>query len=214
MSSATKEFPKRYDKAQLVMPDRNSRDPFPQNTPVGIVVHHTADRDLGRVRTSLDQNGLGYHLIIARDGSVTQHGWLDRQMWHAGKALWNGHSPNHRFLGVSLLSWGEVKLDDVDGRWKSWSGATIPETEVVHRQANVGQGFFYWDAATPEQFKSLTDVCLWLCNQGIWPKLVCGHDECALPRGRKSDPGGVLPVSMMDFRDMLTVRTRPLRILS
>jgi N-acetyl-anhydromuramyl-L-alanine amidase AmpD len=207
------QFPKQYPEAQLVLPNHSVREQFPDGRPIGAVIHHTADRDLARVRSTLDSRGLGYHLIIARDGSVTQHGWLTHQMWHAGKALWQGYSPNHRFVGVSLLSWGEVKLD-TDGKYKSWSGSIIPAEDIQHRAGNLNSGFYYWDSATPEQFLSLVKVCVWLSKNGVYPKLVCGHDECALPKGRKSDPGGVLPVTMEVFREMIQQKSRPLQVLS
>lgn len=171
--------------------------------PKGIVIHHSADRDLGRVQISLETRGLGYHLIIARDGSITQHAWLDHGVWHAGKALWMGYSPNTYFLSISLLSWGEIKRD---GKvFKTWSGAVLPDSEVVERVSNVNGQKYYWDAATPEQLASLSRLCQWCIDNGVPIKNICGHDECAIPKGRKSDPGGVLPMTMQEYRDFLAV---------
>lgn len=201
-------FPRTYDKAQLAISEKSLRGLFPDKMPIGIVVHHTADRDLARSRRALEQNGLGYHVIISRDGSMTQLGYFDQKMWHAGKAVWNGHSPNSRFIAVSLLSWGELKFDH--GKFKTWTDVEIPQAETAHRPANIAKGFFYWDAATNEQFSSLLDFCVWACDAGIRPEFICGHDECAIPAGRKSDPGGVLPVTMEDFRKLVKSKMRPL----
>ena len=124
-------------------------------------------------------------------------------MWHAGKAIWKGYSPNQRFLGVALLSWGEVKKD-TDGRFKTWNDEILSKNEVYWRVSNNGtNALYYWDGATPEQMASLTKIALWAAECGLPIDNICGHDECALPPGRKSDPGGVLPMPMMEFRKSL-----------
>jgi N-acetyl-anhydromuramyl-L-alanine amidase AmpD len=191
----------------LVAPDKLVREPFPDRRPNGIVVHYTADRDEARMRRALEQSGLCYHLIISRNGNVTQHAWLDRQVWHAGKAIWNGHSPNHRFLAVGLVSWGELQADlDNPGEWKAWNGSKIDQTDVAFRPSNHDpDSRFHWDTATSEQMAALNRICVWASSQGIPVDNICGHDECALPKGRKPDPGGVLPMNMIAYRSFLKV---------
>lgn len=199
-------FPKIYPfRSALVAPDQLSKEPF-HEPPVGIVVHYTAERGMQNIRSALVASGLCYHLIIGRDGKVEQHAWLDHVVWHAGKALWRGMSPNHRFLAVALESWGEVKCEDEpqDG-FTSWTGADVPSDDVVARPGNIQKATSFWDAATERQLAALDDLCLWACAQGIDPLNICGHDECALPLGRKIDPGGVLPMGMEDFRKSVAV---------
>src|SRR5512138_1274907 len=103
----SKEFPDVYPGVSVLLrPDALCHEPFPDSRPIGAVIHYTADRDEERVRRSLEQTQLCYHLIISRNGNVIQHAWLHRQTWHAGKAVWRGFSPNQRFLGIALMSWG------------------------------------------------------------------------------------------------------------
>lgn len=197
----TKPFPSICPFAdKLVGPDKLIKDKFPDGSPTGIVIHHTADRDADRVRRSLEQKDLCYHFIIERNGQLAQHAWADHQVWHAGKAIWNGFSPNHHFLSVALLSWGEVK-NLGNGMFETWDKEQIKMCEVAKRPSNLADSDFWWDAATSEQYQTLVRLTLWACINGVQTANICGHDECALPPGRKSDPGGVLPVKMAMFRD-------------
>jgi len=148
--------------------------------------------------------------VIERDGRTSQLAKFDRCVWHAGKAIWNGQSPNARFLAVSLLTWGEVRAEygGVYGvsQFKAWNGSVLPNEEIVCRVSNNGTDQkYWWDAATNAQVASLTRFCLWAVDHGISIDNICGHDECAIPKGRKSDPGGVLPMTMLDYRDQLAI---------
>jgi hypothetical protein len=99
-----------------------------------------------------------------------------------------------------LISWGEVE-QLAPGAFESWNGQAITTSEVVRRC-----GDRWWDAATPEQEKTLLDVLSWLCEKGIDVSQICGHDECAIPHGRKTDPGGVISMTMEELRGAVIKR--------
>lgn len=181
---------KRYCGAVKVMGD------FQGSLPQGVTVHYSADRDLSRTISALDKRSLGYHLIIERDGTVFQIADLTGRLWHAGKAIWNGRSPNQTHLSIALLSWGWLK-ERAPGAYESWNGMMVPTSDVARRR---GQ---WWDKATAEQEASLRYLLEWLALHGIPIADMCGHDECALPSGRKSDPGGVLELTMGEMRAAL-----------
>jgi len=169
----------------------------------GATVHYTADRSLPRVINDGISTGIGYHLTIDRDGSVHQNCWLDKAVAHAGDATWNGVSPNRHHVAVALLSWGILEVDRFTGQKKTWTGIVLPDAEIAERPALNGQ-MCWWDKATPEQEASIVLVLRWLMTAGKFPALnVCGHDECAIPKGRKSDPGGVLAAGMHGLRAKL-----------
>jgi N-acetyl-anhydromuramyl-L-alanine amidase AmpD len=169
----------------------------------GITVHHAADRDLQRV---IDHGFLvreGYHLIIDNDGFVHQTAYLNLEVSHAGRAHWQGLSPNRAHVAVALLSWGRVEPTHVYGSYRTWAG-TLLDAPAVRRRPDVHGHLADWDAATPEQERSLFDVLRWLMIAGgIDSANVCGHDECALPAGRKDDPGGALLSPMPELRRLL-----------
>jgi N-acetyl-anhydromuramyl-L-alanine amidase AmpD len=167
-----------------------------------VTVHYTADRDIARTARSLIKADLGYHLFIDRGGEVTQMTSFDQICWHAGNAVWAGKSPNKNHISLALISWGaltEIKA----GIYQSWAKTFVPPSEVEIRPDNVKGLKQPWDVATLAQISALIDVLRFCIGEGIDVGDICGHDECALPPGRKLDPGGVLPMSMSQLRSML-----------
>jgi N-acetyl-anhydromuramyl-L-alanine amidase AmpD len=167
----------------------------------GVTIHDTADIKVGRLIDSLVSDGLGYHIIIDRDGTVIQTTYFSQRVNHAGVAKWNGASPNRQHIAVSLVSWGAVSFKDK--KYYAWNGSEVPGIQVAKRKGNVNETVYNWHAATAEQEKSLMTFLRWCLLRGIKRENICGHDECALPSGRKSDPGGVLSMSMAQLRERL-----------
>jgi len=176
--------------------------------PLGITVHHLADRNIDASVASLRAEKLGYHAIIDRDGEFIQCCNFTDRVNHAGKATWCGVSPNRRHIAVAFSSWGEVNKNDNDDGfgYKSWSGAKVNLFEVAQRKGNLDNIWRNWDAATIEQEHTLIKFLRWCIAFGVDPKNICGHDECAIPFGRKNDPGGVLSISMLQLRAVLSMK--------
>jgi len=183
---------------KIVSPLYMSKGKF---VPRGIVVHYLADRNVGRAIDNLKTQGLGYHLIIDRDGTIHQTTYLSHAVSHAGEASWNKISPNRHFLAVAISSWGV--LTPKDGKLVAWNGSQVGSHEAQKRTGNLSKTEYWWDIATRGQERELMKFLKWCCERGIEPKNICGHDECALPTGRKPDPGGVLSMSMSDIRKEL-----------
>jgi len=167
----------------------------------GVTIHHLADVKVGRVIDSLLAEGLGYHVIIDRDGTVIQTTYFSQRVNHAGTAKWRGASPNREHIAVSLASWGTVKIQDK--KYYAWNGSEIPAAQVAKRPGNLSNTLYHWHIATEAQEKSLVAFLRWCMTRGLKRENFCGHDECALPAGRKSDPGGVLSMTMTELRDKL-----------
>lgn len=170
--------------------------------PNGVTVHYTGGRDVLRTRKALIQQGLGYHLVIARDGEVVQFTYLDTRVYHAGKAKWNGESPNRTHVAIAVESYGVLSREK--SGYKSWNGDFVPVDKVIIRQGNFNRTEHAWDGATRAQEQSLFAILKWFVSFGIDAKNICGHDECAIPLGRKVDPGGVLSMTMAEVRKSLT----------
>lgn len=160
--------------------------------PTGVTVHYTADPNFDRVKAHMLSENVGYHFIIDREGKIHQTASLGRCVNHAGKALWNGQSPNRTHLAVAFLSWGLLNSDS-----KAWNGTSV--VGAVKRDGHL------WDPATRAQEVSLLDLLHWAMSEfGILASNLCGHDECALPKGRKTDPGGSLSKPMSHIRRELS----------
>lgn len=183
-------------------------DRFLAKTPVrltGITIHYTADTNVERVINALETTNLGYHIIIDRDGSVIQMTAFDKTVNHAGIAEWNKQSPNRTHVAVAVVSWGAVtKKGEI---FEAWNGFPLASSEVRRSRGNINNSLYFWHAATSAQEKQLRTFLFWALRQGIKIENICGHDESAQPLGRKSDPGGVLSLTMKDLRNEL--KTQP-----
>jgi N-acetyl-anhydromuramyl-L-alanine amidase AmpD len=164
--------------------------------PVGITLHYSAGGSVESCINALKQKKLGYHLIIDHNGDVYQFAEFDKKLNHAGNATWRGLSPNSNHVAVCLINWGI--LTKKDGKYINWVKSVIPENEVRERDG------VYYQIASPEQEAALERFLKWaIVEQKIDPRNICGHDEAAIPFGRKSDPGGMLALATKEIRTLL-----------
>lgn len=164
-------------------------------TPRFLIYHYTASsfasardqflRNSGPNRTSA-------HLMVDRDGSITQFVALRRRAWHAGVSRWGGLSDLNSFsIGIEVVNYGYL-LKSADGRFRAWSGQEVPADQVVearHQHANVP--YTFWHAYTPAQVDSCLELGALLVG-GYGLEDVLGHDDIAPER--KLDPGPAFPL--------------------
>jgi N-acetylmuramoyl-L-alanine amidase len=193
---------------QIITPTLYSRASFGPGGPSGVTVHYTADASVEDAIKSFAANGYAYHLVIDRDGKVTQTAYMDRGTWHAGKAVWNGKSPNRAHIAVAVASWGKLEPDG-QGGWQSWAKTPIDPAEVAQRPDNLDGTLAFWHACTAQQEAALLEVLRWAVAGGISPADMCDHSECALPRGRKEDVGGALSMTMAQLRAAIQTGDAP-----
>lgn len=170
--------------------------------PLGITVHYLGSHDVASAVNHLRTNNLAYHVIIDRAGVAWQMANFERRVNHAGVASWRGKSPNRSHIAVAVSSWGQLKFEDK--KLKTWAGTLYAPESAIYRAGNLGLAKTWWDGITEPQELALMDCLKHLIHSHkIDSENVCGHDECALPHGRKSDPGGVLPFKMSELRAIL-----------
>lgn len=140
------------------------------------------------------------HVVIGRDGSITQLVPFDRVAWHAGTSSWEGFEGMNRYsLGIELDNAG--RLVRRGNSWRSWFEKEYDDNEVieaVHKYETETAG---WHSYTPKQIDSAMDLSVLLMNH-YQLRDVLGHEDIA--RGRKSDPGPAFP--MANFRARLQGR--------
>ena len=162
-----------------------------KKTPTGITIHYTANDNFQSLLQEMHMHSIGYHFVIKKDGSIVQTSRLSKTTNHAGKAMWENESPNRNHISVAFVCWGSLSKDK-----KTYTGKKIEN----YRESLGG----FWEPATDDQEKKLIDLCQELIVKfGIDPRKICGHDECALPKGRKVDPGGSLSFTLSDLRQKL-----------
>jgi N-acetylmuramoyl-L-alanine amidase len=144
------------------------------------------------------------HVVIARDGKVTQLVSFDRVAWHAGVSRWEGlKGLNQHSLGIELDNAG--RLTQQGGKWRAWFGQTYPDDEVMiatHKHEATPSG---WHLYPPEQIESALEVAAALIEKYELED-VLGHED--ISPGRKFDPGPAFP--MGSFRARLFGRAEDL----
>lgn len=161
-----------------------------------LIMHYTAGSSAQGAIASLTDPAAkaSAHLVIARDGSVTQLVPFDRVAWHAGRSRWHGLvGLNQYSLGIELDNAGVLEPDD--GAWRAWFGRSYPPEEVVEAVHKHEDRLLGWHRYPAEQIEAALAVSRLLVERyGLLD--VIGHDDVA--PGRKRDPGPAFP--MESFR--------------
>ena len=130
------------------------------------------------------------HVVIGRDGSVTQLVPFNRIAWHAGRSEWLGRARvNEYSLGIELDNAGRLFRNS--GLWRAWFGKEYEDDEALeatHRFESEPSG---WHLFTEAQLEASLEVGTALVHKyGLWA--VVGHDDIA--PFRKVDPGPAFPL--------------------
>lgn len=163
-------------------------------TPQYLVMHYTAvTRPEGSISWFKDPNAkASAHLLIDREGNVTQFAPFNVITWHAGVSQWSGlNGLNAYSVGIELVNGGKLI--------KSGDHFVCP---TDHRQVAAGDVVFakhkdesdgaYWQQYTERQLAVASEIASLLVSQ-YKLKDVVGHEDIA-PH-RKSDPGPAFPMS-------------------
>lgn len=169
-----------------------------------LVVHYTAGRNSeSSVNWFTDpKSGASAHLVIGRDGAITQIVPFDTAAWHAGVSSWHGlNGLNEYSIGIELDNAG--KLVRHGNKWRAWFGVDYEEDDVIvatHKNESDSAG---WHLFTPVQLEVALETSLVIMRHYDLSDII-GHDEIA--PGRKSDPGPAFP--MGSFRSRLLGRAK------
>ena len=171
-------------------------------TPRFLVVHYTAGSSAaGTIAWFRNPaSRVSAHLVIARDGAITQMVPFNREAWHAGQSRW-GHLSglNHHSIGIELDNAGH--LIKSGGKWVSpLTRKSYPDSEVTiasHKNDPPGTVPSGWHAYTPEQIEATLECGMALvAHYGLAD--VLGHDD--ISPGRKRDPGPDFPLESVRAR--------------
>jgi len=136
--------------------------------PEGVILHDTAGRlDKGSsVGWFLNKAAkASAHLVVERDGSVTQMVPFNVKAWHAGRSVLNGRSGCNGFsVGIEIVNPGS--LDAVAGGYQSWFKKTYTTGDGEIRAASSRyHGDGYWMDYSEVQIASVSGICCALAQK-------------------------------------------------
>lgn len=174
----------------------------PRIEPTMIVLHDTAGalRPFSSVEWFCSPEcTTSAHIVVERDGTITQLLPFDRKAAHAGESSWNGRRYCNGFsVGIEIVNPGRL-VDNRDGtaspafdRRTRWTvdGAQVVEADSPHHKRGL------WLAYTQQQVEAVQAIIDALCRRYPITALVGHHDICE-PKGRKEDP-----TPLMDWQAM------------
>ncbi len=180
-----------------MIPSPNHSGEFKEGDLDTIVLHYTGGPYKQSINTLTNPRvRASAHVVVDRDGSVTQLVPFNLIAWHAGKSYYHGRTGFNNFsIGIEMVNSGPLtKSGNV---FRSWYGEAFSPTEVieaVHRNETRPR---YWHIYTPEQIETVTELCqLLIDTYGL--KYILGHEEIA--PGRKLDPGPAFPLDKLRDR--------------
>ncbi len=185
--------------SQVPSPNQGGR--FSRGAPDTLILHFTAcdDADLA-IRVLSDPTPgrrVSAHLVVSRDGDVTQLLPFDTIGWHAGRSAWGGREEFNRMsLGVEIDNPGRLE-ERGEGVLVSRLGRVYgPEDAVLAVHRNESEPA-WWLRYPREQLEVVEALCdLLVSEYGL--RWILGHEEIA--PGRKDDPGPAFPLDELRSR--------------
>ena len=118
------------------------------------------------------------HLVIAKDGTITQLVDFNRKAWHAGKSKWaNLNGFNELSIGIELDNPG--KLSKVGDKYYSWFKKEYSKENIVEAIHKHDHTASYWYEYTEEQIEACLNVCKLLMENIIsktfWVTMILLH---------------------------------------
>lgn len=168
-------------------------------TPRFLVFHYTACDFADASSTFLRASGtnrVSAHLLVDRNGAVTQFVPFRQRAWHAGESFWQGFSDiNTHSIGIEVVNFGYL-LQRADGRYTSADGKHVvsPDEVVEAQHQNPKERHQHWHAYTTAQIETCFALAELLALHYDLRDVV-GHDDIA--PARKVDPGPAFPTRRM-----------------
>lgn len=163
-----------------------------QIVPKYLVFHYTAGRSAQSSvnwLTNPDANASA-HLIVGRDGKVTQLAPFTTKTWHAGRSQWDGLTGlNQHSIGIEMDNAGPLKL--VGSKLQAWFGKTFPQSQAFQGKHKLEDELRWWHAYTEIQIGTAVELAILLVKTYNLKEIV-GHDDIA--PDRKRDPGPAFPL--------------------
>jgi N-acetylmuramoyl-L-alanine amidase len=160
-----------------------------------LVMHYTAGKNAQSAINWLtnQESKASAHLILARDGMITQLAPFNVKTWHAGLSHWDGLSGMNGYsIGIEMDNAGPLKK--VGDKYQAWFGTLYDEQQVIYAKHRLDDEARWWQAYTEVQIQKALELAQLLVRQYDL-KDVIGHEDIAPER--KRDPGPAFPLEQV-----------------
>lgn len=160
--------------------------------PRHLVFHYTAGKSAASSINWLTnpESKASAHLVLARDGTITQLAPFNIKTWHAGLSHWDGLSGlNSYSIGIEMDNAGPLKK--VGDQYQAWFGTLYAEDRVVLAKHKLDDKPRWWHAYTEVQIQKALELAQLLVRHYDLKDLI-GHEDIA--PDRKRDPGPAFPL--------------------
>jgi len=174
---------------------KNTSGKFEPGLPDTVVIHYTAGPFKASLYTLTNPRvKASAHVLVDRDGTITQLVPFDTIAWHAGSSSYQGRNGMNKYsIGIEIVNSGYLtKSGNV---FRSQFGSAYNPTDVIQAVHKNQTSPKYWHVYTEEQIQAVTELCrLLIEDKGI--KHIVGHDDIAPMR--KEDPGPAFPLKRLE----------------
>ncbi|RMH34838.1 MAG: N-acetylmuramoyl-L-alanine amidase [Nitrospirae bacterium] len=161
-------------------------------TPRYLVFHYTAGKSAESSvawLTNPDAKASA-HLVLGRDGRITQLAPFNIKTWHAGRSAWDGlKGLNAHSIGIEMDNAGPLR--QVGDTLQAWFGKTYPKNQAVYARHKWEAESRWWHAYTEQQIERAIELATLLVRTYHLIDIV-GHEDIAPER--KRDPGPAFPL--------------------
>ncbi|TKB90219.1 MAG: N-acetylmuramoyl-L-alanine amidase [Nitrospira sp.] len=157
-----------------------------------LVFHYTAGKSAASSINWLmnPESKASAHVVLARDGTITQLAPFNVKTWHAGLSHWDGLSGlNSYSIGIEMDNAGPLKK--VGDKYQAWYGTLYAEDQVIFAKHKLDDEPRWWHAYTEIQIQKALELAQLLVRHYDL-KDVVGHEDIA--PDRKRDPGPAFPL--------------------
>ena len=169
--------------------------------PKYLVVHYTA---VTTAKSTVNwfkrpEANVSAHLLIDRDGAITQFVPFNIKGWHAGRSRWGALSGlNSHSIGIEFVNGGKLMQNNT-----SWfcplDRKKVPASQVIQAMHKHEQKLEAWHDYTEAQLETAMEIGALLVKEyGLQD--VLGHDD--ISPFRKKDPGPAFPIESVRSRIM------------
>ena len=131
------------------------------------------------------------HLVVGRDGTITQLAPFTTKTWHAGVSHWDGLTGLNQYaIGIEMDNAGP--LTAVGDKLTAWFGKSYPKSQAIFARHKLETESKWWHAFSEKQILIGVELATMLV-QYYGLKEILGHDDIA--PDRKRDPGPAFPLN-------------------